>query len=337
MSTQHKPSAGAISTSNDVDFKDPADPQFFSLSLEARNEIYHALLDPKGTRTLTVEPPNSLKVVNKLLAISEQVRTEVITLIASEIKARVQAGLYHDLTLEPHTIAVGSQIKQKNKAKKNKKKQDTDTSFPPELKFWKIDIVIFNAEMEVRVVAMLDFEEKTVKMRFPGFEDGMSIFSSNYCDYFYEIFEEAFMKAMKLFTDKESFDGFLLKYVPEFLQKVDMPCPKHFWDNDELFHDDWDDSDDSDDYEDDCYGPGDDDFYGSGGDYFSDEEDGFDDVGSGEADESGEENVQSGECVAKVGDGSELKGEKSKVKVEDDKGMVKAEVWNSDEKVKIGE
>ncbi|KAI5236302.1 hypothetical protein E4T43_08724 [Aureobasidium subglaciale] len=205
--------------------------------------------DIKGTKTLAVEPPNSLKAVNNLLAVSEKVRIEVHALIASEMKARVQAGLYHDLTLEPHTIAVGSQIKEKKKAKKDKKKQDTDTTtFPPELKVWKMDIVVFNAEMGVRVIAKLDFKKKTANMRFPGFEDGMSIFSSNYCDYFYEIFEEAFMKVMKLFADKESFDGFLLNDVPEFLHKVEMPCPKHFWDNDELFgmenYDEWGDSDD---------------------------------------------------------------------------------------------
>ncbi|KAI5253046.1 hypothetical protein E4T42_03114 [Aureobasidium subglaciale] len=297
MSTQSKLPIGE----NPASTKKDADIKFFNLSLEARNKIYHALLVPGGTKILAVEAPNSLKAVNNLLAFSEQVRVEVTALIASEIKARVQAGLYHDLTLAPHTIAVGIPIKQKKKAKKGKKKQDTDTTtFPPELKVWKMDIVVFNAEMEVRVIAKLDFKRKTLNMRFPGLEDGMSIFSSNYCEYFYEIFEEAFMKVMKLFTAKKSFDGLLLKDVPEFLHKVEMPCPKHFWDNDELFGmdycDEWDDSDDYDDYEE----YDDDGFYESGGDPFSNEEDDSDNVDSGEEGEGGEENVQSRECVDKV-------------------------------------
>ncbi|THX66875.1 hypothetical protein D6D05_10081 [Aureobasidium pullulans] len=211
----------------------PADPAFFNLTLEARHKAYHLLLDPKGTKTLVVEPPNSLDAVTKLLAISEQVRDEVTTLIASDYKARIQAGLYYNLKLEPHTIAVAGP---KKKSKKSKKQDPSPTTAPlPAIKLWTLDIIVFTAEMQIRVTANLNFKTNTVAIRLPGFEVGLAMFSSNYCDHLFEEFEEAFLEPMKVFTGKEGFDGVMLKDVEVLLREVELPCPKYFWDNDELF------------------------------------------------------------------------------------------------------
>ncbi|THZ10263.1 hypothetical protein D6C91_09753 [Aureobasidium pullulans] len=195
----------------------PADPAFFNLTLEARHKAYHLLLDPKGTKTLVVEPPNSLDAVTKLLAISEQVRDEVTTLIASDYKGRIQAGLYYNLKLEPHTIAVAGP---KKKSKKSKKQDPSPTTAPlPAIKFWTLDIIVFTAEMQIRVTANLNFKTNTVAIRLPGFEDGLAMFSSNYCDHLFEEFEEAFLKPMKVFTGKEGFDGVMLKDVEVLLRE----------------------------------------------------------------------------------------------------------------------
>ncbi|KAH0371596.1 hypothetical protein KCU65_g1785, partial [Aureobasidium melanogenum] len=222
---------------------DPADPAFFNLTLEERNTIYHQLLDPKGKKTLVVEPPNSINTINKLLNISPQVRTEVVTLIATETTALVQAGLYYNLKLEPHTVALPDKPKKKSKKNKKSKKQNTTTvELSDDLKVWKMTIVVFTAEKSIRVKAQMDFKEKSVAVDLPGFP--ATIFSSNYCDYVFGDFEDAFTKAMKTFTDKDGFDGFLLKDVTELLHKVEMPCPKHFWDEEALFgmeySDEWD-------------------------------------------------------------------------------------------------
>lgn len=61
------------------------------------------------------------------------------------------------------------------------------------------------------------------------------MFSSNHCDHLSEEFEEAFLEPMKVFTGKEGFDGVMLKDVEVLLREVELPCPKYFWDNDELF------------------------------------------------------------------------------------------------------
>ncbi|THW30338.1 hypothetical protein D6C99_10492 [Aureobasidium pullulans] len=202
----------------------PADPAFFNLTLEARHKAYHLLLDPKGTNTLVVEPPNSLDAVTKLLAISEQVRDEVTTLIASDYKARIQAGLYYNLKLEPHTIAVAGP---KKKSKKSKKQDPSPTTAPlPAIKLWTLDIIVFTAEMQIRVTANLNFKTNTVAIRLPGFGDGLAMFSSNYCDHLFEEFEEAFLEPMKVFTGKEGFDGVMLKDVEVLLREVELPCPK---------------------------------------------------------------------------------------------------------------
>ncbi|KAI4743473.1 hypothetical protein E4T50_06140 [Aureobasidium sp. EXF-12298] len=299
-------------STNPSDPNNPADPAFFSLTLEERNNIYHQLLDPKGKKYLAIEPSNSLKAINKLLNVSPEVRTEVTTLIASETKALVQAGLYYDLTLEPHTVAIPSKPK-KRKSKKSKKQNTTTTELTDDLKTWKMEIVVFTAEKYVRVKAQMDFKEKSVKVDLPGF--GASIFSSNYCDYLFEEFEEAFLKAMKTFTNKDGFDGFVFKDVPELLHKVEMPCPKHFWDCDELFgdeySDEWDESDDYDDYYDDEEGEGQDDF-GEENNECSDEEDYHDEEG-----EDGEEDGENGDAESGV---TEDKG-----KVDDGEVKVKAE------------
>ncbi|KAG9952118.1 hypothetical protein KCU85_g2305, partial [Aureobasidium melanogenum] len=225
---------------------DPADPTFFSLTLDERHNIYHQLLDPKGKKTLVVEPPNLINTINKLLKISPQVRTEVVALIATETTALVQAGLYYNLKLEPHTVAIPDKPKKKSKKSKKSKNQNTTTAqFPDDLKVWKMVIVVFTAEKSIRVKAQMDFKGKSVVVDLPGFP--AEIFSSNYCDYVFGDFEDAFTKAMKTFTDKDGFDGFLLKDVTELLHKVEMPCPKHFWDEEALFgmeySDEWDEDD----------------------------------------------------------------------------------------------
>ncbi|KAK6008307.1 hypothetical protein QM012_000210 [Aureobasidium pullulans] len=222
---------------------DPADPAFFSLAIEERNKIYHQLLDPEGKKTLVIEPPNSLSTINKLLGVSPEVRAEVSTLIASETQALVQAGLYYNLKLEPHTIAIPSKFKKKSK--KSKKKNTTTVNVPDDLKVWKMKILVFTAELSIRVMVQMDFKEKSAVVDLPGFPATM--FSLKYCDYVFGGFEDAFTNAMKTFTDKDSFDGFLIKDVTELLHKVEMPCPKHFWDGDELFgveySDEWDEDD----------------------------------------------------------------------------------------------
>ncbi|CAD0086535.1 unnamed protein product [Aureobasidium vineae] len=272
---------------------DPADPDFLNLAVEERNKIYYQLLDPKGTNTLSIEPPNSLKAINKLLSISPQVRAEVTTLIAAETKARVQAGLYYDLKLEPHTVAIPSKSKKK-KSKKSKKQNTTTTELSDDLKFWKMDIIVFTAQGIVRVKAEMDFKDKTVKVSLPGFEDGMGMFSSNYCDYLFGDLEDAFLKPLKTFTDKDGFDGFVLKNILDLLHKIEMPCPEYFWDGDELFgedYDEWDEEDDwdeYDDYEDEGVGEGYDDFGEENEDGYSDEED-YSDGEGGEDEEAGED------------------------------------------------
>ncbi|KAG9655109.1 hypothetical protein KCU95_g12370, partial [Aureobasidium melanogenum] len=307
IDTQNKQGSNNPSGPND-----PADPGFFSLTLEERNNIYHQLLDPKGKKTLVIEPPNSLKAINKLLNVSPEVRTEVATLIAAETQALVQAGLYYDLKLEPHTVAIPSKPK-KRKGKKSKKQDTTMTELTDDLKVWKMEIIVFTAEKYVRVKAQMDFKEKSVKVELPGF--GASIFSSNYCDYLFEEFEEAFLKAMKTFTDKDGFDGFLFKDVPELLHKVEMPCPKRFWDYDELFgdeeSDEWDEYDEYDDYYDDEENEGQDDF-GEQNNEYSDEEDYYDEEG-----EDGEEDGEDGDVESGVAEGTgKMDGEDVKVKVE---------------------
>ncbi|THW41817.1 hypothetical protein D6D21_06167 [Aureobasidium pullulans] len=209
----------------------PADPAFFNLTLEARHKAYHLLLDPKGTNTLVVEPPNSLDAVTKLLAISEQVRDEVTTLIASDYKARIQAGLYYNLKLEPHTIAVAGP---KKKSKKSKKQDPSPTTAPlPAIKLWTLDIIVFTAEMQIRVTANLNFKTNTVAIRLPGFGDGLAMFSSNYCDHLFEEFEEAFLEPMKVFTGKEGFDGVMLKDVEVLLREDEDTQDWHDYGNHE--------------------------------------------------------------------------------------------------------
>ncbi|KAH0263608.1 hypothetical protein KCU91_g12610, partial [Aureobasidium melanogenum] len=271
---------------------DPADPTFFSLSLDERHNIYHQQLDPKGKKTLVVEPPNSINTINKLLKISPQVRTEVVALIATETTALVQAGLYYNLKLEPHTVAIPD--KPKKKSKKSKKQNTTTAQFPDDLKVWKMVIVVFTAEKSIRVKAQMDFKENSVVVDLPGFP--AEIFSSNYCDYVFGDFEDAFAKAMKAFTDKDGFDGFVLKDVAELLHKVEMPCPKHFWDEEELFgmeySDEWDEDDE-------CKE-----------EYYSGK--------NGEDDEDGEDgDVEAGvaENKDKVNDGEEVKVKAEAVKV----------------------
>lgn len=223
---------------------DPADPAFFNLSLEERNKVYHQLLDPKGKKMLVIEPPNSLETINKLLNTSPQVHAEVITLIATETKVLVQAGLYHNLKLEPHTVAIPDKPKKK-KSKKSKKQNTNRAELSDDVKVWQMVIIVFSADRSIRVKAQLDFKEKSVVVDLPGFP--ATIFSSNYCDYVFGDFEDAFTKAMKTFTDKDGFDGFLLKDITELLHKVEIPCPKHFWDDEELFgieySDEWDEDD----------------------------------------------------------------------------------------------
>lgn len=298
---------------------DPADPAFFELSLEERNMVYHQLLDPKGKKTLVIEPPNSLKAINKLLNVSPEVRTEATTLIAAETKALVQAGLYYNLKLEPHTVAIPDKPK-KRKSKKSKKQDTTTTELSDDLKVWKMEIVVFTAEKYIRVKAQLDFKEKSAVIDLPGF--GASMFSSNYCDYMFGDFGDAFLKAMKTFTDKDGFDGFLLKDVAELLHKVEMPCPKYFWDGDELFgeeySDEWDEYDEYDDYYDDEEDEGQDDFAEENNEY-SDEEDYYEEEGDGE------EGSHDGDIESSVAEGeAKVGGGEVRVKVEDIKVDEKA-------------
>ncbi|KAI4727252.1 hypothetical protein E4T49_04998 [Aureobasidium sp. EXF-10728] len=320
---------------------DPADPAFLNLTIEERNKIYHQLLDPKGTKTLTIEPPNSIKAINNLLKISPQVNTEVTALIASETKALVQAGLYYDLKLEPHTVAIPTKPKKKNKNKKSQKQTATAAEPSDELKFWKMEIVVFTAEKIIRVRAELDFKEKCVKVSLPGFEDGMGMFTSNYCDYLFGDFEDAFLEPMRTFTDKDGFDGFKVKDIPDLLHRIEMPCPKYFWDGDELFgeeySDEWDEEDEYDYYDDDGDGEGYDGFGDGNEDEYSDEE-GYSEKEGDENDEEAsedEENVgQSPKTDGKV----EVKAEDAKVedvKTEDvEIGDIKAESVKAGEKIK---
>ena len=305
---------------------DPADPAFFNLTLEERNKIYHQLLDPKGEKTLVIEPPNSLKAINKLLNTSPEVRAEVAGLIAAETKALVQAGLYYDLKLEPHTVAIPS--KSKKKSKKSKKQKTTTAELSDDLKFWKMDILAFTSERYVRVKAQMDFKEKSVKVDLPGF--GASIFSSNYCDYLFEEFEEAFSKALKTFTNKDGFDGVLLKDVPDLLHKIELPCPKRFWDYDELFggedYDEWDESDDYDDYYDDEEGEGQDDFGEDNEEEYSDEEDWYDGEGEEVEDDGEHGDVESGANQSEV----KVESGEVKVKVEDIKVYEKTKMGATD-------
>lgn len=291
---------------------DPADPAFFNLTLEERNKIYHQLLDPKGEKTLVIEPPNSLKAINKLLNVSPEVRAEVTTLIAAETKALVQAGLYYNLKLEPHTIATPSEPKRKSR--KSKKQKTTTSELSDDLRFWKIEILVVTAERYIRVKAHMDFKEKSVKVDLPGF--GASIFSSNYCDHLFEEFEEAFSKALKTFTDKDGFGGFLLKDVPDLLHKIELPCPKRFWDYDELFggeeYDEWDESDDYDDYFDDEEGEVQDDFGEDNEEEYSDEEDWYDEEGEEGENDGEHRDVESGATEDEV----KVESVEVKVKVE---------------------
>ncbi|KAI4717324.1 hypothetical protein E4T48_06443 [Aureobasidium sp. EXF-10727] len=318
---------------------DPADPAFLNLTIEERNKIYYQLLDPKGTKILTIEPPNSIKAINKLLNISPQVNCEVTALIASETKARVQAGLYYDLKLEPHTVAIPT----KPKRKKNKKsqKQNTTAAEPSdELKFWKMEIIVFTVEKIIRVRAELDFKEKSVKVSLPGFEDGMGMFTSNYCDYLFGDFEDAFLEPMKTFTEKDGFDGFKLKDIPDLLHKIEIPCPKYFWDGDELFgeeySDEWDEEDEYDYYDDDGESEGYDGFGDEHEEEYSDEEDYFDEETAGDEDASeDEEDVgqslkTDGKVEVKVEDGIAENVKTEDVETKD----IKAESVKADEKTK---
>ncbi|CAD0109594.1 unnamed protein product [Aureobasidium uvarum] len=325
---------------------DPAGPDFLHLAVEKRNKIYHQLLDPKGTKTLSIEPPKSIKAINKLLNISPQVNSEVTALIASETKVRVQAGLYYDLKLEPHTVAIPSKSTKK-KSKKNKKQDITTAELSDELKFWKMDIIVFTAEGIIRVKAEMDFKDKTVKVSLPDFEDSMGMFSSNYCDYLFGDFEDAFLKPMKTFTDKDGFDGFVVKDVSDLLHKIEMPCPKYFWDGDELFgeddeewdeEDEWDDYDDYDDYGDEGEGEGYDGFgeEDEDEDEYSDEEDYSEEVGDGDEKASEDDDGQ----LLKPGGKVEVRAEDAKaedIKTEEIKAEVaKTEDIKADE-VKDGE
>lgn len=133
--------------------------------------------------------------------------------------------------MKPHTS-----IPKKNQKKKGKSKVKVEATEPPhELKFWHLVILVFNTSREVPVTATVDLRTKSVHIDLPN--NALFLFSSNYCDYLFELFEEAFSKAVDTLTQRPDFDGALLKDVPALLAMIELPAPKNFWWSDEFFLD----------------------------------------------------------------------------------------------------
>jgi hypothetical protein len=274
MDSQHRDSTKEDATINLPDLS-IMESTFFRLPSIVRHKIYRYVLHPRGITTFTIEPPAVFKSMTSLLGISQRIRSEVYHLVASDAKARIRAGLYNDLTLEPITVAKSSKSQQKKKSSNN---TNILSKAPHVIKFWNIRLVVLNASEEIRVTADIDFKSMIAKLDFPD-DQIFDMFSSNYADYVYEMFEEGFTKGMKAVAERDGFDGFMLKDVALLLHNVDMPCPKYWWEGDELFgHDE--ESDCSEEYEE----------YLVEGDHdLGDDDDGLDEgLAHGESDEGDE-------------------------------------------------
>lgn len=176
---------------------------------------------------------------------SQQIRCEVNNLIGAVNTFHVSAGVFGDFTLRP--LATATKIVMMNcrmrssfqwsspeakrafradrvKMIQNFKDEIKSKEVPSQIKFWKVDVSVWDALGRVRIVANINFKEKEVCACRPG----------TVVDDLHD-FKKAFIKAMQEFTKEEGFNGVTIQEVSRFLEQVTMPNPKGFWTPQEMF------------------------------------------------------------------------------------------------------
>lgn len=224
------------------------DSAFLRLPLEIRHEIYSYLIYLQTARTLsmdeTCDPASGLGPVTRLLGVSQQILTEVHGLIAVvttlRIRGRHRARLaieviepyyiharkaqmsFEELNLrskwarECHRAALEGDTEAYNNALAELTKYDMMA--PHQLKFWKVCIPVGNTLSIVMYFVDVDFRARAVCIRrLSGNEP-----SSDRVSHYWSAKEEAFINAMRIFTEQDGFDGITIAGMSLFMEKVDL-------------------------------------------------------------------------------------------------------------------
>jgi hypothetical protein len=221
------------------------DSAFLRLPLEIRHEIYSYLIYLQNTRTLSVDetrdPASGLGPVTRLLGVSQQIRTEVHGLIAAVTTLRIRGYHRARLTIEPYYIRARKaqmsfeeldlQFKWADKCHRAALEGDTeayndalaeltkyDMKAPHQLKFWKVCIPVGNLFSIVMYFVDVDFRASAVCIRRPSGNES----SSDHVSHYWSAKKEAFINAMRFFTEQDGFDGITIAGMSLFMEKVDL-------------------------------------------------------------------------------------------------------------------
>ncbi|KAG9515923.1 hypothetical protein KCU93_g9316, partial [Aureobasidium melanogenum] len=202
------------------------DSAFLRLPLEIRHEIYSYLIYLQNTKTLSLDetrdPASGLGPVTRLLGISQGRDRARLTIEPYYIHARKAQISFEELDLqfkwarECHRAALEGDTEAYNDALAELTKYDMKA--PHQLKFWKVCIPVGNLFSIVMYFVDVDFRARAVCIRRPSGNGS----SSDRVSHYWSAKKEAFINAMRFFTEQDGFDGITIAGMSLFMEKVDL-------------------------------------------------------------------------------------------------------------------